>query len=249
MLHWQRQGTGPHVVLVHGFLSSGVIFDSLAQHLRRDFTVTTVDLPGHAGSYDVPVPDSVASLSQMVARTIYDSGIHDCALLGHSLGAMIALELSLQGEPLLNKVVLYGGCPDGYLPARFESTEATIEKIRSRGITSVAADIAAEWFVHGNADPLYPQAVAVGKYSNEEAAIAHLQTWDSWFARERLAHVNTPALIVCGDSDRSTHPELSIEMWRKIPQARLFIAPNAGHIVHLEYTNAFNGLVKAFLIS
>lgn len=247
MLHWERTGNGPDVVLVHGFLGSGKIFAPLTAHLQHRFSVTTIDLPGCAGSFDVPVPPSVEELGLMVADTIQSVGTDRCAILGHSLGAMIALEISLQRPELLGKMVLYGGCPDGYLPNRFETTEQSVEKIRSRGIDAVAADIAAQWFQLGKDDPMYPVARAAGSRSNEEAAICHVESWDHWKARKRLGTVNTPTLIVCGDSDRSTHPDLSIEMWHKIPGSQLFIAPNAGHIVHLEYPQEFNSIVEKFL--
>jgi pimeloyl-ACP methyl ester carboxylesterase len=247
MLYSQRQGNGPEVVLVHGFLGSGKIFDPLTDYLAHHFSVTTIDLPGSAGSYDVAVPSTVEELSLMVADTIQSSGLDGCSILGHSLGAMIALEISLQRPALLEKMVLYGGCPDGYLPGRFETTEDSIEKIRSEGIESVAAQIAAKWFQRGKEDPMYPLAKAAGAHSNEAAAVAHLKTWDHWKARDRLGDVQTPTLIICGDCDRSTHPDLSIEMWQKIPQSQLFIAPNAGHIVHLEYIDEFNAIVKKFL--
>jgi pimeloyl-ACP methyl ester carboxylesterase len=247
MLYWQQQGNGPNVVLVHGFLGSGKIFEPLTAHLAQTFSVTTIDLPGFGGSYDVTAPSTVEQLSTMVADTIQSAHIEKCAILGHSLGAMIALELSLQKPGLLEKMVLYGGCPDGYLPGRFETTQESINKIRVKGVDSVAADIAAQWFRRGKEDPMYPLAKAAGSKSNEAAAIIHLKSWDHWKARGRLHKVITPTLIICGDSDRSTHPDLSIEMWKKISKSQLFIAPNAGHIVHLEYQNEFNAIVEKFL--
>ncbi len=74
-----------------------------------------------------------------------------------------------------------------------------------------------------------------------------MKSWNQWKTRDRLDEVKTPTLIVCGDCDRSTHPDLSIEMWKKISQSQLFIAPNAGHIVHLEYPQEFNAIVAKFL--
>lgn len=207
MLYWQRQGRGPEIVLLHGFLGSGETFKPLTAHLARNFSVTTIDLPGCANSFDVAVPSSVEDLSQMVAETILQSGLKKCSILGHSLGAMIALEISLQHPDLLQKMVLYGGCPDGYLRERFETTEESIEKIRVNGIDKVAADIAAEWFQLGKDDPMYPLAKAAGSHSNEAAAIAHLKTWDHWKASSRLGNVQATSLVICGDSDRSTHPD------------------------------------------
>ena len=100
MLDWQRQGTGPDVVLVHGYLGSGQIFEPLIVHLAEHFSVTTIDLPGHAGSYDIPVPPTVEELAQMVASTIRSTGIERCSVLGHSLGAWIALELFLENSAM-----------------------------------------------------------------------------------------------------------------------------------------------------
>ena len=247
MLYWQRQGTGPEVVLVHGFLGSSKIFGPLTNYLLRRFSVTTIDLPGFSESYDVPVPSSVAELSRMVIETIRSSGIEKCAILGHSLGAWIALEISLQQPNLLEKMILYGGSPDGYCPERFESYEKSIERIRSEGIETFAAELAAKWFRLGKEDPMYPLAKEAGNHSNEEAAILHVKSWNQWKTRDRLEKVKTPAMIVCGDRDRSTHPELSIEMWNKISGSQLFILPNAGHIAHLEHTQAFNAVVESFL--
>jgi len=247
LLKYQRGGDGPDVVLVHGFVGSGKIFQPLTEHLRKHFCVTTIDLPGSGESFDVPVPESVEALCSMVSETIRAAEIERCSMLGHSLGAWIALETSLQQPALLKKMVLYGGSPDGYCPDRFETYEKSIERIRSVGIKRFAADLAAEWFRSGKEDPMYPLAMEAGSHSNEEAAIAHVKTWNEWKARSRLGQVKTPALIICGDSDRSTHPDLSIEMWQKIPQSQLFIAPNAGHIVHLEHTEAFNTIVETFL--
>jgi len=134
-----------------------------------------------------------------------------------------------------------------YCPERFETYENSIERIRSEGVESFAADLAAHWFRRGKEDPMYPLAREAGGKSNEVAAILHVKTWNHWKARDRLGEVKTPTLIVCGDCDRSTHPDLSIEMWKKIPLSQLFIAPNAGHIVHLEHTEEFNAIVEKFL--
>ena len=247
MLNFQQQGNGPSIVLVHGFLASGEIFQSLAKHLSTDFSVTSIDLPGCAGSYDVPVPATVEELCDMVVETIRSIGIDQCSILGHSLGAWIALEASLRHPSLLEKIVIYGGSPDGYCPERFETYEQSIERIRSEGIKTFGANLAAEWFLQGKNDPMYSAALEAGKHCSEEAAIKHVQSWNNWITRDRLSHSRTPALIVCGDNDRSTHPDLSIEMWKGIESSQLFIIPNSGHAAHLEHPSEFNSMVAKFL--
>ena len=247
MYHWQRQGSGKDVVLVHGFLGTSDIFAPLTEHLATQFRVTTIDLPGFGQSRDLPVPASVPELSRQVAETIRASGLERCSLLGHSLGAWIALEISLQQPDLLEKMVLYGGSADGICPDRFETYEHSIERIKAQGIDAFAAELAAEWFVRGKADPLYPVAQIAGRNADEKAAIAHVESWNDWKTSDRLHEVRTRTLVVCGDRDRSTHPDLSIEMWKNIETSQLFIAPNCGHIVHLEHSHVFNAVVSGFL--
>ena len=184
----------------------------------------------------------------MVAETVQSIGIKKCSMLGNSLGAWIALELSLQKPEWLEKTVLYGGSPDGPCPDRFETYEDSIVRLETEGIEKFSAELVTEWFRRGKDDPLYPFAVEAGRHSNQEAAISHIKTWNSWRTRERIEGVSCPTLIVCGDNDRSTHPDLSIEMWQKIDNAQLFILPDAGHIAHLEHQEAFYSVVSRFLV-
>jgi len=68
---------------------------------------------------------------------------------------MISLELSLQRPELLEKMVIYGGCPNGSLPERFESFETSINNILVQGFESSAAEIVANWFQLGRDDCTY----------------------------------------------------------------------------------------------
>jgi len=248
MLSWRRHGHGEDVVLIPGFLGSGMIFTPLIEQLSDDFTLTTIDLPGFGESRGIAVPPTVEEISDLVIDTILSIGLNRVSLLGHSLGAMVALEIALARPELLDKLVIYGGCPDGYLPGRFETTEESVAKVRRIGIEETAASIAAEWFQQGRDHPNYELARAAGAGSDEEGVIVHLRSWDGWKARDRIANIRTPTLIICGDSDRSTHPDLSVEMWKKIPGSQLFIAPGAGHAVHLEQPEIFNAIAKGLLL-
>ena len=58
-----------------------------------------------------------------------------------------------------------------------------------------------------------------------------------------------PTLVICGDGDRSTHPDRSWELWRGIPNARLCVLPDCAHNAHLEVSEIFNPLIRRFLRS
>ena len=196
MISWQRHGEGPDVVPLHDFLGSGLIFQPLKEQQSTRFTVTTIDLPGCGDSHDIRVPPAVDESTHVVVEAVEACGIKQRAMLGHPLGAMIAPELSLQRPDLLDQIVLHGGCPGGYLPDRFETTNQSVAKVRARGISAVAIDFAAEWFERGCDDPMYGLAKLAGAKFDKERAIVHLQSWDHRKARERLGDVSVATPIL-----------------------------------------------------
>jgi 3-oxoadipate enol-lactonase len=70
-----------------------------------------------------------------------------------------------------------------------------------------------------------------------------------WIAdqRDRVAEITVPTLVICGDEDQPTPPELSRELHEAIAGSRLEMIPNAGHLTNLEQPDAFNSAVERFL--
>ena len=252
MMNIRRYGAGDArqtVVLQHGFVSGGEEFSGLSAHLARQYQVLATDLPGFAGSVGQVAADRIEEISKLLVESVSELGVDRFSLLGHSLGAMTALQVALDFPQRLEKLILYGGCPTGDLPHRFESFEATIQRIQDRGIDAVAADIASTWFRAGEHHPMYDFVRRIGAGADMQAAIGYVRAMAAWDVRHRLHQVRVPTLVICGDGDRSTHPDLSIEMWRGIPGAQLCIVPDSAHIAHLEFPELFNSAITRFLVS
>jgi pimeloyl-ACP methyl ester carboxylesterase len=66
--------------------------------------------------------------------------------------------------------------------------------------------------------------------------------------RESLPAVDVPTLLVCGDSDERSPPDVAEALHRSIPASRLVMMPG-GHECHLEFPERFNAEVRAFLRS
>jgi 3-oxoadipate enol-lactonase len=70
-----------------------------------------------------------------------------------------------------------------------------------------------------------------------------------WLAdqRDRVAEITIPTLVICGDDDQPTPPELSRELHHAIGGSFLAMIPNAGHLTNLEQPDAFNSAVERLL--
>lgn len=96
MLVFDRQGSGPPLMLLHGTNSSRGIWNRLVPELSREREVFNVDLPAHGQS--PPSSFTPPSWAQEVAALLDELGISKVAVVGHSSGGWTALELAKLGR-------------------------------------------------------------------------------------------------------------------------------------------------------
>jgi pimeloyl-ACP methyl ester carboxylesterase len=248
-LHYNRSGTGPPLVLVHGFLGGIPEWEPLIEHLASHFDVIAVDLPGFGGSAAVRPPRTIAGYGDLIVRLLETLGIRQFALLGHSMGAMIVQQMALDYADRLSRLILYGAASTGMLPGRFETFETTIERFKRVGIGEGGEPIIASWFMKGREHPAYAMYRRMADLANGEAAITALRAVAAWQVTDRLSSITVPTLVIGGDGDRSTEPAEQFKLWRGLPRAQLCILPDCAHAAHLEQPEVFQRLLLRFLSS
>lgn len=112
-LHTTRFGAGSRLALaVHGITGSGMSWPAVAAALPEGWTLVAVDLRGRGRSRDLPpstgLHDHVADLVPVAEALVAESG-GPIALVGHSMGAFIAVHLAHERPDLFSRVVLVDG--------------------------------------------------------------------------------------------------------------------------------------------
>lgn len=105
-LHVETTGTGPDLVLVHGWAMHGGIFAPLAERLAAHFTLHRVDLPGHGHSRDSGLPLDPAACAEAIAEATPPA-----MWLGWSLGALVAIEAATRVPARVRGLVAVAGTP------------------------------------------------------------------------------------------------------------------------------------------
>lgn len=106
-IHFHTTGTGPWVVLLHGFLESIEIWEAFASLLEKDFSVLMVDLPGHGRSGVIQDIHTMELMAESVIAVTNHLGIKDFLLCGHSMGGYVGLELAASHTEKVKGVVLF----------------------------------------------------------------------------------------------------------------------------------------------
>lgn len=105
----QRGGSGPPLVLIHGYLVSSHYFRAVRPQLEAHYDVIAVDLPGH-GESDSPSPErfpySFAQLAESVAQVMDKLGVARAHVWGHSMGGGTALHLAAMHPARVGRLLL-----------------------------------------------------------------------------------------------------------------------------------------------
>jgi pimeloyl-ACP methyl ester carboxylesterase len=104
---YQISGSGPALVLLHGFLESKLIWNDFAEILQNDFTVITIDLPGHGDSELIDGTHSMKLMSETVTAVLEAERIKKAVIAGHSMGGYVALQFAADNEKHVKGLVLF----------------------------------------------------------------------------------------------------------------------------------------------
>lgn len=216
--------------------------------MKDHLEVIGVDLPGFAGSADVPAPDSLSGYAQVVVDELASLGITRFALMGFSMGGMIAQQLVHDHPDCVTSLILYGSSAIGDLPHRFESWEASIARLEREGVDATTDKTVATWFVEGKSHPFHQVCREACRGAKKESCIRVMRAMQGWSSREWMGSIKAPTLVIVGDKDRSTKPSDSVVLWEGIPGSEFCVLPNCAHGAHLENPELFNRVVLDFIL-
>lgn len=248
LLPFHRQGVGAPLVLVHGYLGGSSQWDAQLPKLSQHFEVVALDLAGYGMAYHLVAPTDLADHARNVLATLDHMGVDRFHLLGHSMGGMVAQEITKLTPHRVNKLVLYATGSLGCIPGRFETMARSRERLIEEGVQRTARRICATWLLDCEASPAYEALAALAINASEQAASAGLSAMESWDGRDYLRHIQQHTLVIWGERDRS-YSWSQIEMlWRSIPKVSLAVLPDCAHALHLERSALFCTILIEFLL-
>jgi len=230
---------GPVLVLANSLGTTQQLWEPQLRELAGRFRVLTYDHPGH-GSSDLPEqPCTVEALADALLGLLDELELARVSVCGTSIGAMVAMALALAAPARVDRLVL--ACTSAYLgpPDRWDERARVV---RAHGVEAIADGVVGSWFTRELAET-EPETVARFRAmltaAPPEGYARCCEALAAWDARERIAEIAAPALVVAGADDRATpieHAELVVS---RIPGARLRVLDRAAHLANVEQAEAF----------
>jgi len=240
-------GKGYPLVLVHGFLGSSEMWKLQKEYLSKFFRVITPALPGFGESSKAKSCNSIYAMAKTVLDLLNKKNINKFNLMGHSMGGMIVQEMTKISGEKINKLICYATGSIGDIPGRFETLDASRERLKKEGISETVKRVPKKWFVDGDKAKYYYLCENAVKETTEKTADNALIAMKNWSGFENLKNITNETLIIWGDKDASYNFEQVDTLNKNIPNSDLAILKGCSHNVHLEKPQEFNKIVLNYL--
>ena len=214
-LYVRTAGSGPPLVLLHGFNSSGASWEPFLEPLAREYTLIVPDLRGHGRSTNPSHAFTHRQAAQDVFALLDRLGVDGFRAMGMSTGAMTLLHCATGQPARVKAMVLLGGTT--YYPeqARVIIRQATVESATPERLAEMRRT-----HPHGE-DQVRALLDQFHRFKDSYD--------DMNFTPPYLSTITARALIVHGDRDEYFPLSIPLEMHRSIPGAHLWIVPHCGH--------------------
>ncbi len=246
-LTYRREGKGFPLVLLHGYFGGAALWEQQLAAFRDKFDVIVPELSGYGGNADQPSLDTIEGYANQILTFLDEIGVTRFHLVGHSMGGMIAQQMAALAPDRIDRLVCYGTGPRGAMPDRFETLDASRDRVRSDGAAATARRIAATWFTDGEAAEGFATCARLGENVSVATALSGLTAMEGWDGRASLNQITQPTLVIWGDCDRSYGWSQPEALWRGIKGSSLGVLPGCGHNAHMEQPEIFNAIVEKFL--
>ncbi len=248
LLYFSERGSGSPLLLVHGLMVTGEMFDPVIEHFATQHRVIVPDLRGHGRSRGLPPPYTAAQLASDLSRLLDHLGIDSTAVLGYSQGGAIAQQLVLDHPKQCDRLVL--ACTYAFNMATFrEWLEGHLAPLLIRLLSLRRfAKLISQATKQLNKERTNWLAGLIADQDQKLMLTAWRETM-AFDSRHRLAEIRCPTLVIAGSNDVGVPIHHAKMLHDGIPSSQLVIIDGADHALIWTHPDEFMRVTDEFLKS
>ena len=249
---YNRTGSGPVLVLLHGFTIDSRVWELQIDALSENFTVIAWDAPGAGQSSDPGETFSLSDWADCISALLDSAHVEKAHIVGLSWGGILAQEFYHRHSHRVLSLILAGA----YAGWKGSLPQPVVEERLAMCLRDASLQPTA--FVSKYLPGMFgdsPSPEAREKLANTMADFHptgfRLMAMSSANAdtRKILPTIKVPTLLVWGEKDRRSQISVARQMHNAIPGSKLHVIKGAGHVCNLEAPAEFNKIVNDFCLS
>jgi 3-oxoadipate enol-lactonase len=223
------------------------LFDAQAAEFARDFRVVRYDLRGHGGSEVVPGPCTMADLAGDVVALLDRLGIDRFSYAGVSIGGAIGQQLALTVPERLEKLAIIASAAQFADPP---SWGVRAKQVREHGTETLVGSRTGTWFTAAWAEKNPDDALRLLQMlrdTPDEGYAACCEAIGAFDVRDRLGEITAPTLVVAGEEDPATPPDMVRLIADGIAGSQFLVVTGAGHLPNATDPETVNAALRGHL--
>ena len=254
-----KAGSGPTLMLLHGLGTSSETWGPTIRALVDRFTVYAPDLPGHGRSSGGPLRGSVEPLVKALDDFCAEQRIETAAVVGHSLGGLVAVRFALDHPDRVSQLVLVDAGGIG------EEMSWLLRLAAIPLLGKLVFGPSRLWLKHyndrlfvppGNVDTNLLRSIHRSRTLHVTAGFMRravgmsadkLGPVESAYLLPRLGEIAAPVLVLWGEQDRLFPVEQLEGLRETCPLVEIHTFPDVGHWPYAEVPDGFNATLIDFL--
>lgn len=247
-LYYDVQGDGPPVLFIHGLGSSARDWEPQVADLRDHYRCIAYDARGHGRSGKPPGPYSVRQHALDATELLEHLEIPAAAIIGVSMGGMIALQLAVDIPERVTGMVIINSGPH-LIPGTLKEHLAIWQRLilfRALSMRKIGEVIAGRLFPGEQQSSLRETFAARWAENDKRAYMDATRGLIGWTVLEHLPSIHIPTLAIAADQDY-TPVETKQAFVEQMPDAELVVVEQARHAMCFDQPEKINPLLEQFL--
>jgi pimeloyl-ACP methyl ester carboxylesterase len=252
-INYTEEGSGHPVILIHGYLETGDVWQNFASELAGKFRIISVDLPGHGHSDIYDQIHSMEFLADALCGLIDTLGIEKTFMAGHSLGGYITLAFVEKFAARLTGYCLFHSHPFADTAEVINKREREIQIVKAGRKYLMYPENVKRMFADSNIERFEKELDQLKKIASEISDEGIIAILGGMMARPSRLGVmeagRVPCLWILGSLDNYIQCE-SMKQRVKLPlNAELIVLEKTGHLGFIEEKEKSAGILTDFILN
>lgn len=251
-MSYSEYGEGDPIVLLHAFPLNGKMWEPQVQALKDDYRVILPDYPGFGDSSYPPAQPDIGYYARGIRELLDKLDLDRVMLGGLSMGGYVAFACLRLFPERISALVLANTRPDPDSEEIQENRNNMARRVRGEGV-EILVEMQMERLLSSNTlennEEVVEKVEGMMLESSPDGVVAALGAMrDRPDSGPLLSDITVPTLVIGGEEDAISSPEVMGRMNEKIPDSRHHTISKAGHLSNLEASEEFNDALKDFLV-
>lgn len=249
-INYEKDGSGPTVVFIHGHGSSLKFFDVLADYLKKNYTVIRYDQRGYGlTEKTLQPPYSTELWAHDLYQFLNTLDIKEAIVAGHSMGGRVCATFTVSHPKMVKGLITLNTTWFGSNPKAADELEKNASRVEREGMK---AALDSPWIktvpndFQRIRDVITQELLQNDPVSYALGTRAIAKDFRGGSREDILKTIKCPSLILIGDRD-SAPLEGAFQMYNGINNSRLAVIPNSGHFSILHRPEISKAIITDFL--